>query len=51
MQVIDLPITDIVAAERNGNEMDPEMRARLHRSIERFGLLVPLVVRQVAPGR
>ena len=51
MQVIDFPITDIVAAEWNANEMDPEMRAHLRRSIERFGLLVPLVVRQVAPGR
>ena len=51
MQVIDIAITDIFAAEWNANEMDSEMRARLQRSIERFGMLVPLVVRQVAPGR
>ena len=48
MQVIDLPISDIVPAKWNANETDPEMRARLRRSIERFGLVVPLVVREVA---
>ena len=50
MRVIDLQIENIAAAVWNANEMDPEMRARLRRSIERFGLLVPLLVREVAPG-
>ena len=48
MQVIDLPINDVIAAPWNANEMDAEMQARLCRSIERFGIVVPLVVREVA---
>ena len=51
MQVVDLQIETIAAAEWNANEMDLEMRARLHRSIERFGLVVPLLVREIVPGR
>ncbi len=50
MHVIDLPINDVIAAPWNANEMDAEMRARLRRSIERFGIVVPLVVREVAAG-
>ena len=48
MRVIDLPIANIATAEWNANEMDSEMAARLRRSIERFGLVVPLVVRKLA---
>lgn len=51
MQVVDLRIETISASEWNANEMDPEMQKRLRPSIERFGLLVPLLVREIAPGR
>lgn len=50
MQVLDIPIKHISAAPWNANEMEPEMRTRLRRSVERFGLVVPLVVRRVADG-
>ena len=50
MQVIDIPIDHIRAATWNANEMEPEMSARLRRSILRFGLVVPIVVREVADG-
>ena len=45
MKVLDVPIRYVAAAPWNANEMDPDMRTRLRRSIERFGLVVPLVVR------
>jgi ParB family chromosome partitioning protein len=48
MKVIDVPIEQIHAAHWNPNQMDEIMRSRLRRSIERFGLVVPLVVRPVA---
>lgn len=48
MEVVDIPIICISAAIWNANEMDPEMEVKLRRSIERFSLLVPLVVREVA---
>ena len=48
MQIIDIAINCISAALWNSNEMEPEMRAKLCRSTERFGLLVPLVIREVA---
>ena len=50
MNVVDIPIIEVFAALWNANEMDSEMSARLRRSIERFGLVVPLVVRKVADG-
>ena len=50
MQVVDLQIENISAPEWNANEMDQEMQERLRRSIERFGLLVPLLVREIVPG-
>ena len=49
--MIDIQIKNIAAAVWSAFEMDLEMRARLRRSVERFGLLVPLLVREVAPGR
>ena len=50
MQVIDIPINQISAALWNANEMDPEMRTKLRRSITRFDIVVPALVREVAPG-
>jgi ParB family chromosome partitioning protein len=50
MQVIDLPLDRIVAAPWNPNRMDPAMVVHLRRSLTRFGFVVPLVVREVAPG-
>jgi ParB family chromosome partitioning protein len=45
MEIVELPLAAISAAEWNANEMDADMRSRLRRSIQRFGLVVPLVVR------
>ena len=47
MQVINLPATSITSPEWNPNFMDDSMRGRLLRSIERFGIVVPLVVRKI----
>ena len=47
MEIIDLPIDSIIPAPWNPNEMDPEMLSRLRHSIQRFALVVPLVVRLV----
>ena len=51
MHIVDLPIEAIAAAEWNPNEMDADTRARLRRSIDRFGLVVPLVVRPAGQER
>ena len=51
MNVVDLPIDSISAPDWNPNELNERMRARLRQSIERFGFLVPLVVRRVREGR
>ena len=40
-----MPIDQIDEAAWNPNQMDEVMRSRLRRSIQRFGLVVPLVVR------
>jgi ParB family chromosome partitioning protein len=45
MRVVDVPINQIHAAVWNPNQMDETMRSRLRRSIERFGLVLPLVIR------
>jgi ParB family chromosome partitioning protein len=45
LKVIDVPIDQIDEAAWNPNQMDEVMRSRLRRSIQRFGLVVPLVVR------
>jgi ParB family chromosome partitioning protein len=50
METKDLPVGSIVAAGWNPNEMDEAKRLRLWRSIERFGLVVPLVVRRNGNG-
>ena len=50
MRVTDLPIASIRPAEWNPNRMDEAMRSRMRASIERFGIIVPLVVRAVGGG-
>jgi len=45
--VVDLGVENIEAPDWNPNEMDEDMRSHLRRSIERFGNLVPLVVRPI----
>ena len=47
MNLLDLPVKSITSPDWNPNEMDPDMTARLRRSIERFGFLAPLVVKRV----
>ncbi len=51
MKIADLRIDAITFAPWNANEMDAAMRAHLRRSVERFGLVVPLVVRRTGKGR
>ena len=51
MRVIELPVDAVFEPEWNPNEMDAGMRSRLRRSIDRFGFLVPLVVRPIGKGR
>lgn len=51
MKVVDVPIQQIHAAAWNPNQMDEAMRARLSYSIQRFGLVVPLVVRPVGDNQ
>ncbi len=51
MKIIDLPISAITPSPWNSNEMDVAMRSRLLRSIEHFGMVVPLVVRRAGKGR
>jgi len=50
MNVTELPVGSIAAPDWNPNEMDEGMCSRLKSSIERFGLVVPLVVRQTGGG-
>ena len=50
MQTIEIPIESIQSPEWNPNQMDEAMRPRLKASIERFGLVVPLVVRDLGAG-
>ncbi len=51
MEIVDLPMNSIIAAQWNPNEMDWDMLSHLRRSIQRFELLVPLVVRKVGDNR
>jgi ParB family chromosome partitioning protein len=50
MQIIDIPIESIQSPGWNPNQMDEAMRPRLKASIKRFGLVVPLVVRDLGAG-
>ncbi|HZA24573.1 MAG TPA: ParB N-terminal domain-containing protein, partial [Dehalococcoidia bacterium] len=50
MQTVDIPIESIHSPAWNPNQMDETMQPRLKASIERFGLVVPLVVRDLGTG-
>jgi len=50
MKVVDLPTESLQEASWNPNQMDEPMLARLRASIERYGVVVPLVVRPTANG-
>jgi ParB family chromosome partitioning protein len=50
MQIVDIPIESIQSPGWNPNQMDEAMRPRLKASIQRFGLVVPLVVRDLGAG-
>jgi ParB family chromosome partitioning protein len=47
VEVTDLPLDQIQEAPWNANQMDQAMRLRLRLSIQRFQLVVPLVVRPI----
>ena len=49
MEVTDLPVEAITRAVWNPNELPAGLGTRLRRSIERFGFVVPLIVREVGP--
>ena len=51
MQVVDVPIGSIRSADWNPNLMSDVMADKLRGSIRRFGLVVPLVVRELDLGR
>jgi ParB family chromosome partitioning protein len=51
MQVFDISVDSITAAHWNPNQMDDLMTTKLRESIRRFGLVVPLVVRELTLGR
>ncbi len=51
MKIIDLPTTSIEPPAWNPNRMDEGMKSRLKSSIQRFGVVVPLVVRSIGPDR
>ena len=50
MEITNLSIEQIREAPWNPNSLDEAMQRRLRRSIERFDLVTPLVVRQIEPG-
>lgn len=50
MRVLEIPIERIRASKWNANQMDSAGRARLRASVERFSLVVPLVVRPLDDG-
>lgn len=50
MEIVDIPITSVQPPDWNPNEMPDDLQERLRNSLRRFGVLVPLVVRQVGPS-
>ena len=50
MQVIELPVDAVNGADWNANIMGQEMLARLRVSIQKFGLVVPIVIRPIHDG-
>ena len=51
MEIVYLPMNSIIAAQWNPNEMDTDMLSHLLHSVQRFDLVVPLVVRKVGDNR
>ena len=51
MQVVDVPIVSITPADWNPNHMSDGIADNLRGTIQRFGWVVPLVVREWAPCR
>ena len=51
MQIVDLPVVQLVVAPWNPNSMEPGVLQLLRTSIRRFGALVPLVVRRLLHER
>ena len=50
MDLVQLSLENIVAPDWNPNQMGDAGLTRLKRSIQRYGLVVPLVVRPVGYG-
>ena len=50
MEIVEISVINIDAPSWNPNRMDDDMIARLFRSIQRYGFLVPLVVRAMDNG-
>ena len=51
MQIVDLPVVHLVVAPWNPNTMAPGVLQLLRTSIQRFGTLLPLVVRRLSHER
>ena len=51
MEVVELSVITIQAPSWNPNAMDDDMVSHLSRSIQRYGFLVPMVVRAIDNGR
>ena len=51
MRLVELPVSAIRAPSWNANTMTDFERSRLRRSIQRFGIVVPLVVRAMGDGQ
>ena len=47
MDIVEIPLESIKAPASNPNEMRQDMRTHLRCSIDRFGMVVPLVVRPI----
>ncbi len=50
MNIVEIPLSAIIPPSWNANEMTGEMKNHLRHSIQRFGLVVPLVVRSTGPN-
>ena len=50
MQVINLTAASLIAPDWNSNEMDAAMQGHLSASIRRYGVVVPLIVRDRGNG-
>ena len=50
MQIVEVPLTQLKEAPWNANVMDDDMTLRLWSSVQRYGLVVPLVTRPIEEG-